>query len=405
VPSEAVVTPIESSVAAAMRGARVAGADAGVVLDAAIDHGVAALLHERAIEDWPCDVRERLRGVRREQLVASIARTRQACRAFDALSAAGIRAAVIKGAHVQHTIYRDAADRPCSDTDVLIRAADRDRASAVLERIGYRRPVHIHGRVILGQFHFELPAPCSDPNPGGRGAQFCSDPDPGGRGAQFCSDPGIPPAGAHLGSEQNRAGYPLDVHWRIAAPLVFETAVDVDAVLARAVPLPPVGPGAVAPASADAMVIACVHLIAHHACWPRLVWLYDLHLLAAAADPPIADGALLDASRGVRAICARALRTAAVPFPHPRLDACAALLERHAGAEPSASLLRRRHPLLDLWRDVRTDAPWSMRWTLLKEHLCPGADYMRRAGYRAPLPLAYAARAAAGVRRLIAADR
>lgn len=385
------MTPIDSRIAAAVRGERLSGADAAGVLDAAIDHGVAALLHERAVEDWPRDMRERLHAVRREQLVASLARTRQARRVFDALSAAGVRAAAIKGAHVQHTIYRDAADRPCSDTDVLIRAADRDRASAVLERCGYRRPVHVHGRVILGQFHFELPTPCSDPNLGVRGDHFCSDPE-------------IPPAGAHLGSEQNRAGYPLDVHWRIAAPLVLETAVDVDAVLARAVPLPPLGPGAVAPAPADAMVIAGVHLIAHHARWPRLVWLYDLHLLAA-TDPPIADAALLDASRGVRAICARSLRTAAVAFPHQRLDAYASLLERHAGREPSAMLLRRRHPLLDLWRDVRTDAPWSTRWTLLKEHLCPGADYMRRAGYRTPLPLAYATRAASGVRRLIAADR
>lgn len=59
-------------------------------------------------------------------------------RVLRALEAAGIPVIVLKGAALAETVYPTLADRPMGDVDLLVRPADREQASAVLEAAGYR---------------------------------------------------------------------------------------------------------------------------------------------------------------------------------------------------------------------------------------------------------------------------
>src|SRR5262249_59236976 len=88
----------------------------------------------------------------------------------------------------------------------------------------------------------------------------------------------------------------VDVHWRPAAPLMFERAFDIRAIAAAAQPIPAFGSHARGPALPDALALAAVHLVAHHWHQILLVWLEDIRLLADALDErgrrQLVDGAI-----------------------------------------------------------------------------------------------------------------
>ena len=105
---------------------------------------------------------------------------------------------------------------------------------------------------------------------------------------------------------------------------------------------------------------------------------------------------------GIGAVCASALDRARHYFDGPALATLAARARARGAArtEPSARLLAATRPIDDLWLDLRAAEGWQERMTLLREHLWPDASYMRATS--APdgwLPLAYARRAAFGIRK------
>jgi hypothetical protein len=172
------------------------------------------------------------------------------------------------------------------------------------------------------------------------------------------------------------------------------------ALRASRVPIPALGPDAWGPGRAHALLIACVHLVAHHPVNPLLLWLHDIARLAEALDDRDAvtflEGA---AGAGISTVCASALDRARRNFDGPALAALAvkARAQSVPGEEPSAGVLGASRPIDGLWLDLRSCEGWRERFTLLREHACPDPEYMRAttapAGW---LPLAYARRAIAG---------
>src|SRR3954471_20348603 len=73
---------------------------------------------------------------------------------LSALSAERIDAVLLKGAGLARTHYARPELRPRSDTDFMIREDARQRASRVLERLGYQRAAEVDGELAVGQFHF-----------------------------------------------------------------------------------------------------------------------------------------------------------------------------------------------------------------------------------------------------------
>jgi hypothetical protein len=296
------------------------------------------------------------------------AQDRELTRVLAHLASGGISPILIKGAHLAHTIYPSSASRPRGDTDMVIAAEEEPLVAALLQNAGYSRLVHVRGTLILGQCHFDR-----------------------------IDGLGVVHA--------------LDVHWRLAAPLVFRHVLPAATLRASRVAIPALGPHAWGPSRPHALLIACVHLIAHHRTDPIPLWLHDIALLA--------DGLGDDERRlffdtaeaaGILSVCAAALDRARREFDAPAL----ALLEGRARAgaasrtEPSARLLAAKRPIDELWLDLRTADGWYERLTLLREHLFPDAAYVRARAPDSWLPLAYARRAGFGIRKWTArpgADR
>jgi hypothetical protein len=326
----------------------------------AIVDGVAAILaHQTQSRDLPADAGARLTEYRRRRRVLTALMDDELVTVLDALASDGIRPLVIKGAHLAHTLYPSPELRPRADTDLLVTEDDRDRVSAALARVGYERLPHVRGTVILGQCHY---------------------------------------------TKADRVGvvHALDVHWRVAAPLVFANVLPFEALRPAAVSIPALGSNAFGPSRAHALVLACIHLAAHHRRHPILVWLFDVRLLAESLEPP-EQAAFVDTAGvcGVTRICAKVLEDATHYFDHPALATLAGRVGvRGAGqSEPSARLLTATRRVDELLLDLKTPASWRTRMTLVREHLWPDADYMRASGARGWLPLAYAGRIVRGARK------
>jgi hypothetical protein len=272
-------------------------------------------------------------------------------RILPRLAAGGHAPLVVKGAHLAHALYPSPHLRTRGDSDLLIAPAQRRAVAAALTDAGYAPAALTSGSVILGQFLYRRP---------------------------------LGPAIVHH----------VDVHWRAAAPLVFDEAFDSAALAARAVAIPALGPGARGPALEDALALACVHVVAHH--WPdgSLRWWYDIRLLAERLGEDGRDRLAGAASAGrYVAVTIAALERTRTVFPSTALDAALDVLRRMpASREPSAALTRlRRPPLHDFLLDLRV-AGWRRGATLVREHLLPPPSYMRMAFAGRPLPIAYAER-------------
>ena len=123
------------------------------------------------------------------------------------------------------------------DTDLLVRKADMPSVTRVMRTLGYSRSNRTSGDLVMPQ-------------------------------SQFVKD--------------NRGGLVqvYDVHWKMALPILFADVLSFEEVLARAVDVPALGGRARALGRVDALLLACIHRVAHHRCDDRLLWLYDIHLLA-----------------------------------------------------------------------------------------------------------------------------
>ena len=153
------------------------------------------------------------------------------------LAAAGITPLLLKGAHLAFTLYRSPDRRPRLDTDLLINEKDRDGLKTCLASLGYRPTPHVTGEVAFTQFHYRR-------------------------------------------IDESGASHALDVHWRIAVPKLFADRLTYDDLSRDAVAVPRLGPHALAPSPPLALLVACLHRTAHHGTTTRLLWLYDIHLLA-----------------------------------------------------------------------------------------------------------------------------
>jgi hypothetical protein len=148
-----------------------------------------------------------------------------------------------------------------------------------------------------------------------------------------------------------------------------------------------------------ALLLACLHRVAHHFDPPTLIWLYDIHLLASSmTEDDAARFVALAVDGGLAAICARGLALSQHHFRTPRPAALDHLVP--AGDEPLAAYLDQAfRPFDALISDLRA-LDGRARWQLLCEHLFPPSPYLRAASPRmgaGPLPWLYARRIVRGV--------
>jgi hypothetical protein len=280
---------------------------------------------------------------------------------IEALGLENLPALLLKGTGLAYTIYPAPHLRPRVDVDLLIRRDTLDRCEAVLTSCGWQRAPERDSELAEPQRHYVKPGP-----------------------------------GAAL--------YFLDLHWKIASPRLFADVLGFDELQPRAVCVPHLGRHAKTLGQVDALFLACLHRVAHHADAIELLWLWDIHLLVARLTSEDAEQFVALARRtGMTAVCARGLQLADECFETANSADIAARLSHSAEgttakAEPSSKFLGGVRPITILETDLST-LPWRDRVRLLGEHLFPSRAYMRARYPLCPpvlLPFAYVGRIARG---------
>jgi hypothetical protein len=300
------------------------------------------------------EIREALAREARLQAATDIYQQAELTRTLDGLAAAGVTALLFKGTALAHTLYSKPWLRPRCDTDLVIREDHLEQAREVLNAEGYGELLTVGGELINYQ-------------------------------TMFSKKDGHNPA------------LTLDVHWRIANPQRFANVLAFDEMLPDAQPVPALGPRAMALGNRHALLVACLHRVAHHYEDDRLIWLYDIHLLSGTMTE--CDWGLffqLARERHVDALCARGIEAARTRLRTSLPAATVTSLVEITGAD------LKRHPTRAwqlLFSDLKSLPNWRNRLQLLREHLVPAPSYMlAKYGHtdRRLLPVLYVRRALMG---------
>jgi hypothetical protein len=275
---------------------------------------------------------------------------------LDAFERVGVDALLMKGAGLAHTVYSGSHLRARADTDILIEHDDLGRAERVLLDEGWHRPIERHVALTAAQYHY---------------------------------------------SRNQGAAHHIDLHWRVANPLLFAQALSFAELRDRAVSVASLGAHARTLGLADALFLACLHRVAHHDDEIQLMWLWDLHLLIQRTSLEERDAFVRLAERErMGAVCCRGVALTADCFGTPGAsDLAEALRQRTRDGEPSARFIRDSRPVTALRSDLESLRGWQSRIAYLAEHLFPSRAYMQSVYPGCPpvlLPFAYGYRIARG---------
>jgi hypothetical protein len=282
---------------------------------------------------------------------------------LDALAGRGVTALVLKGTALAYDLYPEPELRPRGDTDLLIADDARAVTREVLTALGFTE------RLTSGDEH------------GVRQAAFT-------RVDSFGFE--------HI----------YDVHWSILNSALFADLLTFDELLRNARPLPRIAPHARGLQHVEALLLACVHRVAHHHDSDRLVWLFDIALLRERMTPD--DHARfwrLAAERGVVAICRHSIALANEWTTRPPHDGAEEYLapEELMREEPSRAFLANDMTYGAVLRADLRALGWRARFERLRQLAFPPAAFMQQSfgvRNRAALPWFYAYRALRGVARL-----
>jgi hypothetical protein len=336
-------------------------------LDACRDRNLAALVHARiGGADRPSAWRAleaALAPVVRDDAARELLRQRELVAVLAALADEGVWPILLKGAALAYSIYESPSLRPRLDTDLIIPRDRVERTRRVMGALGYHAPLQCDGELLFCQFPLER-------------------------------------------TDEYGLTHAFDVHWRISTQSMFAGILPFDALSARARPVPALGPHARVPCAADALLLACIHPAMHHRNALRLLWLFDIHLLASrltAGDwQAFVDCAI--AGR-VSAVCEFQLRAAREVLNSPVPGNVIGRLRYDARDEPSAEYLEPdRTWIHEHLASLRGLTRWRDRVRLLREVAFPAPAYVlarsehQMAWLTAPLlPYLYARRLVVGI--------
>lgn len=340
-------------------------ADSDELLAAAERHGVAALLAVRLADAPPSPFLERLRDSARGDAAWELGHRRALLDALSSLAAAGVEPVLFKGTALAYSLYPNPVLRTRGDTDLIVPQHERERVAAALQSCGFS---------------------CAD------------------------ATKSYQTSFARRGPEGSQE---LDVHWQINNSEVLSRLFTYQELRAEAEPLPALAPDALAVSPVHALLLACMHRGTHrhnpyyvsgepHTGGDRLIWLYDLHLLAESFGEHDWQSFIARAgAKGLRGICADGLATAHRCFATNVPECAFAALERDEGREPASDYLG-ASAARQLWLDFRALPGIGSKARYLRDLVFPPAEFMRSkfAGERGQwLPWLYARRAVAGAWR------
>jgi len=371
------VETVESLMCAVLRGEHPAwpdADDAGLVdafLNRSEYHGVQALLHEHLHDasGWPPALlgalhRQAIAGtmweLRHQQVVAEMLAT---------LAQIGIEPVRFEGTVLAYSLYPNPALRTRGDTDLIVATEERTRVTDALAGLGFAHTLE------LGEL----------------------------MSYQACLTREVVGGGEHT----------VDLHWKINNSELLSRLFSYDELRRAAVPLPGLSPHALGAGPVHALLIACMHRAGHkqapyyvdgvaHYSGDRLIWLYDIHLLALALSPVQWTEFLgLAGQKGLRAVCMEGISQTQRCFSTPVPQDVMVGLAQPGPLEPAAEYLNALH-LRRRWLDLCAHDGLGTKLRFVRELVFPPAAYMRDRFPDASLkwlPWLYVLRTLGGLRR------
>ena len=209
--------------------------------DAALVHDILPLVADRLAfaPELPVDLRESFMEDAHRAAAVDLAADLELRRLLEAFAAGGVRLLLIKGSHLAYTHFDRPDLRARIDSDVLISLDDRGVADAIITtELGYTAPAKPSGDFTATQKLYVKTENAAD---------------------------------VHI----------VDLHWRLTSPQAFAHVLSFEELYASSVAVPALGRWARGPSNVHALVIACMHRVAHHHDEAdQFKWLYDIHLLA-----------------------------------------------------------------------------------------------------------------------------
>ncbi|MEA2238290.1 MAG: hypothetical protein QOC81_3014 [Thermoanaerobaculia bacterium] len=311
-------------------------------------HGVAPLLYATA--GVPELRAEAIRAAALEPL-----RLADLHEVLGALAAGGVKAILMKGAALGYGLYDAPDHRPRVDTDLLIDLASFGAARRVFRSMGFEE------QITSGDEH-------------------------GLRQRMFRRE------------DRHGAEHTYDVHWAVANSALVANTLRFDEI--EPVRLPKAGPDALALPPVEALLLACVHRLAHHHDDDRLIWLVDIaRLRARLSKEESARFRALAIERGVAALCARSFA-----ITDEWLGRGEWSIDAPQRREPSRIFLDRELTYGAVTLASLRALPWRARLTRLRQLAFPPVAFMQRSpeSQRAILlPWLYFARGFRGISRLL----
>jgi len=321
-------------------------------LRALVEHGVGPLVYERL----------RLPQLRTDAIHAAAhepLRATDLAEVLSALAARSVDVLIMKGTALAYDLYPAPELRPRSDTDLLIA---RDGLPAV--------------RATMLDLGFEEQPSSGDEH--------------GFRQAVFTRAPGMV----------------YDVHWAATNVPAFGAVLRFEELRQRSIALPKLGPHARGLSHVDALLMACIHRVAHHHDSDRLIWLVDIDLLREHMSRQEHERFWQLAAQGrVARVCSRSIEVADVWLSRKPHDMAGEWLspEELSRDEPTAAFLDRDITRGGVLASSLRALPWRARIERLWQVAFPPADFMRQqfgTRHAVTLPWWYCYRGVRGVARL-----
>jgi hypothetical protein len=334
--------------------------------DAAIEQGVECLVWQAL--DRTSGSSALLRSALDSRIRAAAAREffvrRELVATLRTLESAGIRALLLKGIALGYSIYEQPWHRPTIDTDILVSADGFAAAEQALLDSGYQRSNAVtSGEFVSHQASLER-------------------------------------------TDASGLQHVIDLHWKIFNPQLVAGMLSFEDLWSDAIPVPLLGGAARMPALVKSLILASAHRLVHHQGHDRLIWLYDIGLLASRLDDKgwrsLAD---LAAEREVAGLCLDGLQSARDCFGSPLP---ASVEEALAAAAPRETSRRYLEGRVNRWHVLASDLAalrsWRDRLQLLREHAFPPAAFIReRYGVKSSLwlPALYVHRLLTGAHKWV----
>lgn len=335
------------------------------IWQAGLAHGILALCsHKLSIRPAGGSLtpafQKRLKEHVRQAAAAELVQEDELNRVLEKLNREGLTPLLMKGTPLAYSIYPLPYLRSRCDTDLLFPDKDSaEQAWHVVQAMGYHRPSAVSGTFISHEF------------------------------ACYKSGP-------------LQVQHTLDFHWKLSNTQLFAQTFSYSDLLAGAVSVPGLSKNALAFGREHSLLHACMHRIGHKPCGDanRLIWLYDIHLLARSLSQTQWDRFIaLAVDKKLCNICLDGLQETSAALATVLPAAVKKTLHEKGKKEDITVDMGATRWRMDL-ANFQTLPGWRERLLLLKEHLLPSSDYMLtkyQTTNRLLLPLLYIHRVSQGI--------